>query len=120
MEDYRAAAKALEDVERRLLQPLAELLMRRVRERDPDATFAFGPGPDKGIWTLDARVAPPLDADFDFLEELTQHEVDFQIEHEGITVAPILLARQEATGSDDAAANQEGGTSNRLAQSWSW
>jgi hypothetical protein len=94
--------------ERALLQPLAEAQMRRVRQRDPQATFRFGPGIDPGFWELEAYVAPPLDSDVDFLVELTRPEVDFQIDH-GITVATVLLARADDSGRPDGAPRVETG-----------
>jgi hypothetical protein len=80
--------------EQSLLQPLAEAQMRAILARDPHATFTFGPGPDRGIWVLDARVAPPLDDDTDFLMALTERAVDFQIEH-GLFVATVLMPRKD-------------------------
>jgi hypothetical protein len=52
-----------------------------VAEAAAGAIFTFGPGVEPAIWKLDAYVAPPLDSDVDFLEQLAQPAVDFQIEH---------------------------------------
>jgi hypothetical protein len=84
-----------EERERSVLQPLADQMMQRIRQRDPLASFSLAPGVDDRIWLLDAHVDPHTRDDWDFAQELVALEVDFQLEH-GITVAPILLTRRSA------------------------
>jgi hypothetical protein len=87
-----------EERERSLVQPLADQMMQRIRQRDPEASFSLAPGVDDGIWLLDAHVDPHTRDDWDFAQQLVALGVDFQREH-GVTVAPIQLTR----GSADAA-----------------